>query len=91
MRPTSSALLLAAATLAGAYHSPQNATHPLDYSIHLPSSYGSTKAYSLVLCFYGSSSVGVLRGLGGSKYNADGVGGAWAGASYPKATVPENL
>ncbi|KAJ7790487.1 hypothetical protein B0H14DRAFT_3891165 [Mycena olivaceomarginata] len=51
----------------------RNPTRSRDYSIHLPSSYGATKAFPLVLCFHGSNSVGVLfeAGLSGSKYSAE--------------------
>ncbi|KAJ7862366.1 hypothetical protein B0H14DRAFT_3444744 [Mycena olivaceomarginata] len=67
------------------YHSLQSGTRSRDYSIHLP-----------------SSSVGFFfeadTGLSGSKYSAEkilvypnGLGGAWAGANYSEATVPEDL
>ncbi|KAJ7328031.1 carbohydrate esterase family 1 protein [Mycena albidolilacea] len=130
MRPTSTAALLATATLVGAasidtpraatvngtagcgtthwfngitqYHSLQSGTRSRDYSIHLPSSYDANKPYPLVLGFHGSSSVGFFfeadTGLSGSKYSAEkilvypnGLGGAWAGANYSEATVPEDL
>ncbi|KAJ7728805.1 carbohydrate esterase family 1 protein [Mycena maculata] len=72
------------------------------YSIHVPSDYNETKPYPLVFGFHGSSSIGLFfeadTGLSESKYSADkimlypnGLGGAWAGANYSEASVPEDL
>ncbi|KAJ6528254.1 carbohydrate esterase family 1 protein [Mycena vulgaris] len=84
------------------YHTLTSGGRDRSYSIHLPSNYSETKPYPLVLGFHGSSSIGFFfeadTGLSGSKYSADkimvypnGVGGAWAGANYSEATVPEDL
>ncbi|KAF8178785.1 hypothetical protein K438DRAFT_1769242 [Mycena galopus ATCC 62051] len=58
--------------------------------------------YPLVLGFHGSSEIGFFfeadTGLSESQYSAEkimvypnGLGGAWAGANYSVATVPEDL
>ncbi|KAJ7150085.1 carbohydrate esterase family 1 protein [Mycena crocata] len=84
------------------YHSLTSGGRDRAYSIHLPGDYNASQPYPLVLGFHGSSSVGfffeVDTGLSGSKYSAgkimvypNGVGGAWAGANYSEASVPEDL
>lgn len=72
------------------------------YTVHLPDTYDKNKVYPVILGFHGSSSIGTFfeldTGLDNAKYTADkimvypnGLGGAWAGASYSKATVEEDL
>ncbi|CAG9974664.1 unnamed protein product [Clonostachys byssicola] len=72
------------------------------YGVHLPSGYDKNKKYPTILGFHGSSSIGLFfeldTRLSSSKYPADsivvypnGIGGAWAGASYSKTTVTEDL
>ncbi|KAF8317718.1 carbohydrate esterase family 1 protein [Clavulina sp. PMI_390] len=72
------------------------------YLIHTPSNYSSTHQYPLILGFHGSSSVGFFfeadTGLDDAQYTGDkimiypnGLGGAWAGANYSTASVPEDL
>ncbi|KAJ7309472.1 hypothetical protein DFH08DRAFT_1049831, partial [Mycena albidolilacea] len=74
------------------YHSLQSGTRSRDYSIHLPSSYDANKPYPVGFFFEADT-----MGLSGSKYSAEkilvypnGLGGAWAGTSYSKATVLED-
>ncbi|KAJ7173469.1 carbohydrate esterase family 1 protein [Mycena filopes] len=84
------------------YHSLTSGGVDRSYSIHAPGDYNASKAYPLVLGFHGSSSVGFFfeadTGLSGSKYSAgkimvypNGLGGAWAGANYSKASVSQDL
>ncbi|KAJ7673717.1 carbohydrate esterase family 1 protein [Mycena polygramma] len=84
------------------YHGLESGNQSRSYSIHLPSDYDENKPYPVVLGFHGSSGIGLFfeadTGLSGSKYTPDkimvypnGIGGAWAGANYSKATVPEDL
>lgn len=72
------------------------------YGIHLPSNYSEDDQYPTILGFHGSSSIGFFfeadTGLDSSNYTADkimvypnGLGGAWAGANYSNASVPEDL
>lgn len=72
------------------------------YTVHLPDSYDKNKPYPAILGFHGSSSIGTFfeldTGLDNAKYTGDkimvypnGLGGAWAGANYSKATVEEDL
>lgn len=72
------------------------------YGIHLPSNYSKNNQYPTILGFHGSSSIGLFfeadTGLDSSKYTGDkimvypnGLGGAWAGANYSKASVQEDL
>ena len=72
------------------------------YRIHLPLSYSSTYQYPAIIGFHGSSSIGFFfeadTGLDEARYTAkkimvypNGLGGAWAGANYSQATVPEDL
>ncbi|KAK6984043.1 carbohydrate esterase family 1 protein [Favolaschia claudopus] len=79
-----------------------NQTESRSYSIHLPSSYDAKKPYPVVLGFHGSSSIGLFfeldTGLSGGKYSngtimvyPSGLGGAWAGANYSTASIPQDL
>ncbi|TAQ84117.1 hypothetical protein B7494_g7557 [Chlorociboria aeruginascens] len=72
------------------------------YGIHLPSNYSETQQYPLIIGFHGSSSIGLFFEvdtlLDEAEYTGnkimvypDGLGGAWAGANYSTATVPEDL
>lgn len=72
------------------------------YGVHLPADYSPTKQYPLILGFHGSSSIGLFfeadTRLDEAKYTGDkitiypnGLGGAWAGASYSKSTVSQDL
>ncbi|KAJ7698217.1 hypothetical protein B0H14DRAFT_3654623 [Mycena olivaceomarginata] len=62
------------------YHFLQSGTRSRDYSIHIPSSYDAKKLYPLVLGFHKKILV-----------YPNGVGGAWAAASYSEPTVPQDL
>lgn len=72
-----------------------------NYSIHLPSDYEKDHQHPLVLGFHGSESIGLFfeadTGFSNdASYSKimvypDGLGGAWAGASYSKASVGEDL
>ncbi|KAF7337333.1 Carbohydrate esterase family 1 protein [Mycena sanguinolenta] len=84
------------------YYSLQSSGVDRSYSVHIPSNYNDTAPYPVVLGFHGSSEIGFFfeadTGLSESKYSADkimvypnGLGGAWAGANYSEATVPEDL
>ncbi|KAF7310255.1 Carbohydrate esterase family 1 protein [Mycena indigotica] len=84
------------------YHSLTSNGTTRHYSIHLPSSYDKNKPYPLVLGFHGSSGIGLFfeldTRLSSSDYTPDkimlypdGLGGAWAGANYSVATVPQDL
>ncbi|KAJ7065774.1 carbohydrate esterase family 1 protein [Mycena amicta] len=86
------------------YHSLTSNNTDRSYSIHLPSSYDKNKAYPLVLGFHGSSGIGLFfeldTGLSSSTdlswrqkiiVYPNGLGGAWAGANYSVASVPEDL
>jgi len=72
------------------------------YSVHAPSNYSKTTQYPLIVGFHGSDSIGLFfeadTRLDEAQYTANkimvypnGVGGAWAGASYSKTTVAEDL
>lgn len=72
------------------------------YGVHLPSNYSPTKQYPVIIGFHGSSSIGLFfeadTRLDEARYTGDkimvypnGLGGAWAGASYSKATVSQDL
>ncbi|KAF7296259.1 Carbohydrate esterase family 1 protein [Mycena chlorophos] len=72
------------------------------YSIHVPDTYDENKPYPVIIGFHGSDGIGLFfeadTGLSDSKYTPDkimvypdGIGGAWAGANYSEATVPEDL
>lgn len=72
------------------------------YGVHLPSNYSPTKQYPLIVGFHGSSSIGLFfeadTRLDEAKYTGDkimiypnGLGRAWAGASYSKSTVSQDL
>lgn len=72
------------------------------YGVHLPSNYSENHQYPTILGFHGSTSIGFFfeadTDLDAAKYTGDkimvypnGLGGAWAGANYSKATVPEDL
>lgn len=72
------------------------------YLVHLPGSYDKNHQYPVIVGFHGSSSIGLFleldTGLDKAKYTGDkimvypnGLGGAWAGANYSKATVGEDL
>ena len=72
------------------------------YLAHVPEGYDKNKQYPVIVGFHGSSSVGFFfeadTGLDLARYTADkimiypnGLGGAWAGANYSKATVGEDL
>ncbi|KAI1827870.1 carbohydrate esterase family 1 protein [Xylaria intraflava] len=84
------------------YHGLNSSGRDRTYSVHLPSDYDDSEPYPVVLGFHGSSSIGLFfevdTGLSDSKYSANkimvypnGVGGAWAGANYSEASVPEDL
>ncbi|KAB8349403.1 hypothetical protein FH972_023430 [Carpinus fangiana] len=72
------------------------------YSIHLPINYSRYRRYPLIFGFHGSNSVGLFfeadTGLSLPTYTADkivlypnGIDGSWAGPSYAKTSVAEDL
>ncbi|KHN93834.1 uncharacterized protein MAM_08313 [Metarhizium album ARSEF 1941] len=72
------------------------------YSVHLPSDYDKGRRYPAILGFHGSGSVGLFfevdTKLDEARFTRDkvmvypnGLGGAWAGANYSKATVAQDL
>lgn len=72
------------------------------YSVHLPSNYDKNHQYPTILGFHGSSSIGLFfqadTKLDESRFTGDkimvypnGLGGAWAGANYSKASVSQDL
>jgi poly(3-hydroxybutyrate) depolymerase len=73
-------------------------------SIHLPPKYSPEDNHPVILGFHGSSSIGAFfeadtrfSDAADKTMNSvimvypDGLGGAWAGASYSEATVPQDL
>ncbi|KAI1813548.1 carbohydrate esterase family 1 protein [Poronia punctata] len=84
------------------YHDLTSSGRERNYSVHIPGDYDETKAYPVVLGFHGSDSIGFFfeadTKLSESRFSAnkimvypDGVGGAWAGASYSEVSVDEDL
>lgn len=84
------------------YHNVKSSGTDRSYGVHLPSSYSKDHQYPTILGFHGSSSIGLFleadTGLDGAKFTGDkivvypnGLGGAWAGANYSKATVEQDL
>ncbi len=72
------------------------------YGIHTPAGYDTNTQYPLIVGFHGSSSIGLYlevdTGLDEAQYTGDkivvypdGIDGAWAGANYSTATVPQDL
>ncbi|KAK2608945.1 hypothetical protein QQS21_002521 [Conoideocrella luteorostrata] len=72
------------------------------YSAHLPANYSKDHQYPTIIGFHGSSSIGfffqVDTKLDEARFTGDkimvypdGLGGAWAGANYSKATVSQDL
>ena len=72
------------------------------YGIHAPTTYSKDKQYPVIVGFHGSSSIGLFleadTGLDAAEYTGDkivvypnGLGGAWAGANYSKASVEQDL
>ncbi|TQV94358.1 hypothetical protein V2A60_002608 [Cordyceps javanica] len=72
------------------------------YLAHVPEGYDKNHRYPVIVGFHGSGSVGFFfeadTGLDRARYTGDkivvypnGLGGAWAGASYSAATVDEDL
>ncbi|KAF2435432.1 carbohydrate esterase family 1 protein [Tothia fuscella] len=84
------------------YHGLESGGKSRSYSIHLPSGYDRNREYPVVVGFHGSDSIGLFleldTGLSLSKYSGNkimvypnGVDGAWAGPSYAKTSVAEDL
>jgi poly(3-hydroxybutyrate) depolymerase len=84
------------------YRDVQSSNASRSYGIHLPSNYSSSTQYPVILGFHGSSSIGFFfeedTRLDDAQYTGNkimvypnGLGGAWAGANYSQATVPEDL
>ncbi|KAM3547576.1 hypothetical protein MY1884_009518, partial [Beauveria asiatica] len=72
------------------------------YLAHVPADYDAQRRYPVVVGFHGSSSVGFFlaadTGLDLPRYTGDkmtvypdGLGGAWAGANYSRASVAEDV
>ncbi|KAK8143738.1 hypothetical protein G3M48_006826 [Beauveria asiatica] len=72
------------------------------YLAHVPADYDAQRRYPVVVGFHGSSSVGFFfaadTGLDLPRYTGDkitvypdGLGGAWAGANYSRASVGEDV
>lgn len=72
------------------------------YLAHVPAGYDKNHRYPAIVGFHGSGGVGFFfeadTGLDQARYTGDkitvypdGLGGAWAGASYSAATVAEDL
>jgi poly(3-hydroxybutyrate) depolymerase len=71
-----------------------------NYTVHLPSNYSSEHHHPAILGFHGSESVGAFFEAdtrfsdvadGYIMVYPNGLGGAWAGATYSNASVPEDL
>ncbi|GAP85252.1 putative carbohydrate esterase family 1 protein [Rosellinia necatrix] len=84
------------------YHGLTSSGRDRSYSVHLPSGYDKSKPYPVVLGFHGSGSIGLFfevdTKMSESRFSANkimvypnGVGGAWAGASYSELPIDEDL
>ncbi|KAK5992342.1 putative feruloyl esterase C-like protein [Cladobotryum mycophilum] len=84
------------------YRTVKSSGQDRSYGVHLPSNYSESHKYPTIIGFHGSSSIGLFfevdTSLDDAKYTGDkimvypnGVGGAWAGANYSKATVGQDL